>query len=224
MNYVAYYRVSTKKQGVSGLGLDAQKNLVLNYINSRPKGELTHEFVEVESGKNNERQQLSSALHHCRMTGATLVVSKLDRLSRDLEFIAALMKSDNVEFVVAELPEANSLTLHILACLAQYERQLISERTKLALQAAKANGVVLGNPRLAEVRPTDTTAARQQVLENAKAFQESLLVSIRQAQAEGYSTHSAIARRLNQLGIKSRRGTTIYPSTVSRALARKIPT
>lgn len=219
MKFVAYYRVSTKKQGASGLGLDAQKTLVLNYINGQLQGELTHEFVEVESGKNNERQQLMAALHHCRMTGATLVVSKLDRLSRDLEFIAALMKSDNVEFVVAELPEANSLTLHILACLAQYERQLISERTKQALQAAKERGVVLGNPRLDEFRSTDTTAAREQYLENGKKFHESLLVSIRQAQSEGYGSYSAIAQRLNELGIKSRRGTIIYPSTVSRALS-----
>lgn len=218
MKFVAYYRVSTKKQGTSGLGLDAQKTLVLNYINGQPQGELTHEFVEVESGKNNERQQLMAALHHCRMTGATLVVSKLDRLSRDLEFIAALMKSDNVDFVVAELPEANNLTLHILACLAQYERQLISERTKQALQAAKERGAVLGNPRLDEFRPTDTTAAREQYLENGKAFQESLLVSIRQAQSEGYDSYSAIARRLNELGIKSRRGRRIYPSTIKRAL------
>lgn len=218
MKFVAYYRVSTKKQGISGLGLDAQKSLVLNYVNSSRNGELTHEFVEVESGKNNEREKLQAALHHCKMTGSTLVVSKLDRLSRDLEFIAALMKSDNVDFVVAELPEANSLTLHILACLAQYERQLISERTKQALKAAKENGVILGNPRLEEVRCTDTTAAREQFLANGRSFQESLLLSIKQAQQEGHVTYTALARRLNELGIKSRRGGKVYPSTVRRIL------
>jgi len=218
MKFVAYYRVSTKKQGISGLGLDAQKSLVLNYVNTRQNGKLTHEFVEVESGKNNEREKLQAALHHCKMTGSTLVVSKLDRLSRDLEFIAALMKSDNVDFVVAELPEANSLTLHILACLAQYERQLISERTKQALKAAKAKGVILGNPRLDEFRPTDTTAAREQFLENGKNFHKSLLLSIKQAQGEGHVSYSSIARRLNELGIKSRRGGKIYPSTVRRLL------
>jgi len=218
MDFIAYYRVSTIKQGNSGLGLEAQKTLVANYVDSRPSGQLVKEYTEVESGKVNDRPQLEDALHHCEMTGATLVVSKLDRLSRDLEFIAALMKSDNLKFVVAELPEANSLTLNIMAVLANYERMIISERTKQALAAAKARGVKLGNPRLHEARTGDTSAARLKFKANTDKYREGLLKSIMSAQAEGYKTYSAIAGRLNELGVKSRRGNLIYPSTIARAL------
>ena len=114
MEFVGYYRVSTRRQGESGLGLESQKNVVFNYVTSQPKGALKHEFTEIESGKCDNRMQLQAALHYCQMTGATLVVSKLDRLSRDLAFIASLMKSKNVNFVVADNPHANSLTIGIM--------------------------------------------------------------------------------------------------------------
>lgn len=218
MDFVAYYRVSTAQQGRSGLGLEAQKTLVANYVSSRPNGHLVKEYTEIESGKINDRPQLEEALHHCEMTGATLIVSKLDRLSRDLEFIAALMKSDNLKFVVAELPEANSLTLNIMAVLANYERMIISERTKQALAAAKARGVKLGNPRLHEARTGDTSAARAKFKDNTDKYKAALLRSISSAQDEGYSTYQAIADRLNELGVRSRLGGVIYPSTIARAL------
>ncbi len=218
MDFVAYYRVSTTKQGASGLGLEAQRALVHNYVKSRPNGRVSLEFTEVESGKNNKREELSAALHHCEMTGATLVVSKLDRLSRDVEFIAALMKSDKVKFVIAELPAVNSVTIGIMAVLSQFERDAISLRTKQALAAAKARGVKLGNPRLHEARTGDTSAARAKFKENSDKYRVALLRSIRTAQNEGYITYQAIADRLNEMGVKSRRGGIIYPSTIARAL------
>lgn len=142
--FVAYMRVSTNRQGESGLGLDAQKKAITDYLNGGT-WELLEEFIEIESGKNNERQELKKALHLCAMTGATLIVGKLDRLSRDLNFISSLQKS-GIEFTACDMPTANKFTIHILAAVAEHEREMISQRTKLALQAAKARGQVLGNP------------------------------------------------------------------------------
>ena len=134
--FVAYHRVSTERQGKSGLGLDAQRKAILDYLNGGA-WELSAEFVEVESGKHSDRPQLVAALEACRKQKAKLVIAKLDRLSRNLAFIATLMES-GVEFVAVDNPHANKLTVHILAAVAQHEREMISERTKAALQAAKA--------------------------------------------------------------------------------------
>lgn len=141
---VAYKRVSTSRQGQSGLGLDAQQKAIGDYL-GRGGWELLGEFIEVESGKLNDRQELQKALHLCRMTGAVLIIAKLDRLSRDLHFISSLQKS-NIEFLACDMPTANRFTVHILAAVAQHEREMISDRTKKALQAAKARGTVLGTP------------------------------------------------------------------------------
>src|SRR2546421_2783287 len=146
--FIAYFRVSTDKQGKSGLGLEAQRKAVLDYLNGG-RWELVQEFVEVESGKHNERPQLQAALAACKKHRARLVIAKLDRLSRNLAFIATLMES-GVEFVAVDNPHANKLTVHILAAVAQHEREMISERTTAALQAAKARGVRLGNPNLSK--------------------------------------------------------------------------
>ena len=137
--FVAYYRVSTDKQGQSGLGLDAQRQAVMNYLNGGP-WKLVDEFTEVESGNSNARPQLQKALAACRRHKAKLVIAKLDRLSRNLAFIATLMDS-GVEFVATDNPHANKLTVHILAAVAEHEREAISERTKAALAAAKRRGV-----------------------------------------------------------------------------------
>lgn len=141
--FVAYMRVSTLRQGISGLGLDAQKKAISDYLNGGT-WDLLEEFVEIESGKVDNRQELNKALHLCRMTGATLVIAKLDRLSRDLHFISSIQKS-NIEFVACDMPAANRFTIHILAAVAEHERYMISQRTKAALQAAKARGTKLGN-------------------------------------------------------------------------------
>src|SRR6478752_9170661 len=144
-NFVAYYRVSTARQGRSGLGLDAQRKAVTDFLNGG-SWELSSEFVEIESGKANDRPQLEQALATCELSGATLVVAKLDRLSRNLAFLAKLQES-GARFVAADMPEANELTIHIMAAVAQAERKAISVRTKEALAAAKARGVKLGGRR-----------------------------------------------------------------------------
>jgi DNA invertase Pin-like site-specific DNA recombinase len=143
--FVAYYRVSTDRQGRSGLGLDAQQKAVTDYLNGGA-WELVGEFVEVESGKKSDRRQLARAVDACRKHKARLVIAKLDRLSRNLAFVATLMES-GVEFVAVDNPHANKLTIHILAAVAEHEREAISERTKAALAAAKARGKRLGTPR-----------------------------------------------------------------------------
>ena len=148
--FVAYFRVSTDKQGKSGLGLEAQRNAVLDYLNGG-RWSLVQEFVEVESGKHSDRPQLTAALAACKKHKAKLVIAKLDRLSRNLAFIATLMES-GVEFVAVDNPHATKLTVHILAAVAEHEREMISERTRAALRAAKARGTQLGNPRLADAR------------------------------------------------------------------------
>src|SRR5215470_13792008 len=142
--FVSYCRVSTAKQGRSGLGLEAQRAAINDFLNGG-QWKLIAEYVEVETGKNDDRPELRKALHQAKVTGATLVIAKLDRLSRNLRFIAELQES-RVKFVCADMPDANELTIHIFASLAQHERKVISERTRRALQAAKKRGAVLGNP------------------------------------------------------------------------------
>src|SRR4051812_23673287 len=144
-SFVAYYRVSTARQGRSGLGLEAQKKAVSDFLNGGP-WQLLAEFVEIESGKTDDPPELEQALATCELSGATLVVAKLDRLSRNLAFLAKLQDS-GARFVAADMPEANELTIHIMAAVAQAERKAISTRTKEALAAAKARGVRLGGNR-----------------------------------------------------------------------------
>lgn len=144
--FVSYLRVSTKRQGVSGLGLEAQRAAVTGYLNGTP-AKLLGEFVEVESGKRADRPQLHKALSACRIHGAVLLVAKLDRLSRNAHFLLGL-KESGVEFVAVDMPSANRLTVGIMAMVAEEEARMISARTKAALQAAKERGVKLGRPNL----------------------------------------------------------------------------
>lgn len=141
-NFVAYFRVSTAKQGRSGLGLEAQQEAVHRYLNGG-QWSLIAGLVEVESGKRNDRPKLAEALRLCRLHRATLIIAKLDRLARNTAFIANLMES-GVDFVAVDFPQANKLTVHILAAVAEHEAAMISKRTKDALAAAKARGVKLG--------------------------------------------------------------------------------
>jgi DNA invertase Pin-like site-specific DNA recombinase len=147
--FVSYLRVSTDKQGRNGLGIDAQRASIAAYLNGG-SWELLREFVEVESGKSSSRLQLQEAMNECRRTGATLIIAKLDRLSRDPDFIGMMMKG-SIDFVACDMPEANKFTIRIMAALAEKERELISERTKAALKAAQARGKTLGNPQNATV-------------------------------------------------------------------------
>ncbi len=144
MNYITYCRVSTEEQGASGLGIEAQQSAIQTYLNGRVP---LNEFIEIESGRNDRnRPVLQLALSQCRATGATLLVSKLDRLSRDTYFITQLQK-DGFSFVATDMPSADTFMTQIYAAVAQQERKMISERTKAALQAAKARGVKLGGNR-----------------------------------------------------------------------------
>jgi DNA invertase Pin-like site-specific DNA recombinase len=198
--FVAYYRVSTDRQGKSGLGLDAQREAVTSYLNGG-SWQLVQEFVEVESGKRADRPQLTAALAACRKHKAKLVIAKLDRLSRNLAFIATLMDS-GVEFVAVDNPHANRLTVHILAAVAEHERVMISERTKAALAAAKARGTQLGNPRLAAAAKRGVASIKA----NALQFAANVLPIIEEIERSGVTSHNAIAGKLNERRVPTARG------------------
>lgn len=206
--FVAYYRVSTARQGQSGLGLDAQRAAVAAYVAGR--GELAGEFVEVESGRRDDRPQLAAALDLCRRRRAVLVIAKLDRLARSVAFISNLMEG-GAEFVACDMPEANRLTLHILAAVAEHEREMISARTTAALAAAKARGVRLGNPR------PDLAKARAAASADAAAFRGGVAPEIVRLRNDGMSL-GQIAHLLNQRGIKSARGGRWHKASVAGVL------
>jgi DNA invertase Pin-like site-specific DNA recombinase len=198
--FVAYFRVSTDRQGKSRLGLEAQRKAVLDYLNGG-SWELVQEFVEVKSGKHSDRPQLTAALAACKKHKAKLVIAKLDRLSRNLALIATLMES-GVEFVAVDNPTANKLTIHILAAVAQHEREMISERAKAALAAAKARGQRLGNPRLADAAKLGRKAAKA----NARRFAANVLPLIEDIERAGVTSHNAIAAKLNERNVRTARG------------------
>lgn len=221
MKAVAYYRVSTAAQGRSGLGLDAQRNAVAEVCAARGL-EMVAEFTEVESGKRSDRPELSEALRRAKLTGATLVVAKLDRLSRSVAFLSALQDS-GARFIAADMPEANELTVHILAAVAQAERKAISTRTREALKAAKARGVKLGNPngaaplRRAGKGNAAAVAARQAAVDSRTL---ELAGEVKRLQAGGASSIRQIADGLNRERIEAPRGGAWHPSAVKRLLDR----
>lgn len=214
--FVAYYRVSTDRQGKSGLGLEAQQKAVRDYLNGR-SWELISEFTEIESGKHSDRPQLAKALDACRRQRAKLVIAKLDRLSRNLAFVATLMES-GVEFLAVDNPHANKLTVHILAAVAQHEREMISERTRAALQAAKARGQRLGNPNLLEAAKRATAALKA----GADQFAANVLPIIRDLQRGGLTSASAIAAGLNARKVLTRRGGRWSHVQVAAVIGRQI--
>ena len=219
MKFIAYYRVSTAKQGQSGLGLEAQQAAVADYLSTNT-GELVKQYTEIQSGSKNNRPELQAALRQCRLTGATLLIAKLDRLSRNRSFLMSVQDS-SVKFVAVDMPEANHFTVGLMACLADYERELISERTKAALKAAKARGVVLGNPRLDEVRNTDTTAATLAKTAKANSRNAEMLEIINEIQdsvSTALSTRQ-LAKHLNDAGYKTARGGHWHATSVNRVLA-----
>ena len=214
---IAYYRVSTAKQGKSGLGLEAQKRAVADYLNGGA-WELIGEFVEVESGKVDCRPQLNEALRMCKLTGATLVVAKLDRLSRNVAFLANLQES-RVQFVAADMPEANELTIHIMAAVAQAERKAISRRTKEALAAAKARGTKLGGNRgnLEDLRKGASASALVRTQRSIDRARE-LWAFIEQARSEGALSLRRLAAHLNDKGIPASRGGAWSANQVARVI------
>jgi DNA invertase Pin-like site-specific DNA recombinase len=207
--FVAYYRVSTDQQGRSGLGLDAQREAVGQFLAGR-QAEAVSEFVEIESGGKDDRPKLKEALAACRQFKATLLIAKLDRLARSVAFIANLMDG-NTDFVACDMPHASRLVLHVMAAFAEHERQIIGERTKAALAAAKARGVRLG-------AHGAVLAARHRAEATTYAF--TVKGSIMTAIETGAKTTRQIAEWLNEAGIPSRQGGRWHPANVSRALSR----
>jgi DNA invertase Pin-like site-specific DNA recombinase len=216
-NFLAYYRVSTAQQGRSALGLEAQQQAVRTYLGAADR--LVGEVVEVESGKRADRPKLAEALRLCRLHGATLIIAKLDRLARNVHFVSSLMES-GVDFVAVDFPQANRLTIHILAAVAEHEAKAISERTKAALQAAKARGVRLGGYRggLPSQAARERSLARRKAIAAARAADLAPVIDeLRQA---GVTSLGAIARALSERGIRTARGATTWRETqVSRILA-----
>ena len=200
--FIAYHRVSTAKQGASGLGLEAQQAAVNTYLNGG-QWELLGEFIEIETGKGSnaldKRPQLRAALAAAKKAKATLVIAKLDRLSRNVHFISGLMES-GVDFVAADMPEANKVMLHMHAVMSEWERDAISARTKAALTAAKARGVVLGKAGATNLKPN--IEARQ---EAAQVFAENLRGTFEGMQARGLSLRGMVAE-LNRVRIPAPRG------------------
>lgn len=218
---VAYERVSTARQGASGLGLEAQRKAIENFAESRGADVLAR-FIEVESGRKADRPELLKALHHAKVTGATLVIAKLDRLSRNAAFLLALRDS-GVRFVAVDMPEANDLTVGIMALVAEAEREAISRRTKEALAVAKARGVKLGNPNGAEsLRRAGKggAALRAAVASNAEAFAADLAPVLAAIRAEGHTSLRSIAAELTARGIRTRRGGRWSVGNVERILLR----
>jgi DNA invertase Pin-like site-specific DNA recombinase len=202
---VGYIRVSTPKQGKSGLGLEAQLSSITRFAEAEGF-ELAAKFIEVESGKGSDamsrRPQLAAALAEARRRKTPVIVAKLDRLSRDVHFISGLM-SHKTPFIVAELgADADPFMLHLYAALAEKERTVISQRTREALKAAKERGVVLGNPSLADVRQRATASVKA----NADRFAKNVLPVIRDIQSSGVTSHRAIARTLNARAVGTARG------------------
>jgi DNA invertase Pin-like site-specific DNA recombinase len=218
--FVAYYRVSTDKQGEFGLGMAAQQKAVADYL-AGGRGSLVTSFREVESGKRNDRAMLAEALAACRLHRATLLIAKIDRLSRDAAFLLNL-RDAGVDFVAADLPDANRMTVGLMAIIAEHERDAISTRTKQALAAAKARGTVLGNP----ANLSACAAVRGRALGNAantaraSARLVDLAPVIRGIMSGGKTSLNQIAAALNEKDVPAARGGKWSAVQVSRTLGR----
>ena len=212
---VSYFRVSTVRQGVSGLGLEAQRQAVAAFLSGRDRTALA-EFVEVETGKGanalEKRPELRKALDLCKKTGATLLIAKLDRLARNVHFVSGLIETA-VDFIAADMPQANKVMIQMHAVMSEWERDQISERTKAALAAAKARGVVLGAS-----GPANLHRHIKERQEASDAFRERLMPVLAGFAAQGLSRR-AMVDRLNDLGIKAPRGGTWSLGQVQRVLS-----
>lgn len=216
MNYISYIRVSTTRQGISGLGLQAQKSAVKNFL--KPEDNLIAEFQEIESGKNNERTRLKQAIQRCKELNATLLIAKLDRLSRNVSFIYTLRDS-KIDFVCADMPNASPVTIGIMAVLAQDERERISQRTKSALAELKLKGVKLGKPEnLTDYSRERSLQVRQDNASNNinNRLATALIISMRKENR----SYSAIAEELNISGYTTRRNNNFSAMSVKRLYDR----
>lgn len=222
MKIVTYLRVSTARQGRSGLGLEAQRNAIEAYAAAR-NATVVREFLEVESGKaTSNRPELAAALHLAKVTGSVLVIAKMDRLSRNAAFLLTLRES-GVKFIAADMPDANELTVGIMALVAQQEREATSTRTKDALAAAKARGTKLGNPNGAAALKRagkGNVDAVVTIKGNANAFAADLRPIILAIQKEGIVSLGGIAKALNDRDIKTARDGVWQKTTVANLLAR----
>lgn len=216
--FVTYYRVSTQRQGRSGLGLEAQQAAVEAFLAGRDS-QVIGEYREIESGRKSDRQQLAAAMRMCRMTNSTLLIAKLDRLARDAHFLLGLEKS-GVEFVAADMPFANRLTIGIMALVAEEEAKAISARTKAALAARKARGLPLGNQ--ASLRPADpagATRARMAWMRKAHDHATMVLPVVQEMKAAGMS-HQDVAGELVRRGFHTLKGGRWTAAQVSAVLRR----
>lgn len=216
--HIAYYRVSTARQGKSGLGLDAQREAVREYLNGG-QWKLVEEVTEIESGKRNDRPELARALAACRLHNATLIIAKLDRLARNVAFIANLMDS-GVDFVAVDMPQANRFTIHVLAAMAEHEAVAISTRTKAALARAKARGTKLGGdrgnlPRVAKSGARASVVARQARAAARARDLEGVIADLRR---HGQTSLRELAAGLNKREIPAPRGGSWQAAQVARAL------
>jgi DNA invertase Pin-like site-specific DNA recombinase len=221
MRVITYFRVSTASQGRSGLGLEAQRKAVETFCQHRGC-EVLAEYCEVESGKRNDRTELTKALHRAEATGATLVVAKMDRLSRNVAFLAALQDS-GARFIAADMPEANELTIHILAAVAQAERKAISTRTREALAAAKARGVTLGNPNgaAALLRAGKGNKAAVGAVQGLADRRAKVLASeVHALKLEGLRSYRELAAGLNARKSVTPRGGKWHPTSVRNLMVR----
>lgn len=217
MKYVAYYRVSTKKQGYSGLGIEAQKAMVAGFL--KPDDEVLDEFTEVESGRCKNRPILIKALLFAKHKNATLLIAKLDRLTRSVRFITELQES-NVKFVACDCPEANETMVQLMVVMAEWEARQTSERTKAALAQAKLRGVKLGRPQNLRTTQADRQKAVKALQEKADNFAKSMMPIISDIQSGGIVSYRGIARELNRRDFKTSRKRQWTGTTVRNLLKR----
>ncbi len=207
--FIAYYRVSTDRQGRSGLGLEAQRKAVTEWVKSC-KGRLFTQFTEVESGRKSDRPELEKGLRECKRRGATLIIARLDRLGRSVHFISGLMER-KVPFLAVEFPEATPMMLHIHAAMAEHERKLISQRTKEGLERAKARGVKLGS--YGKVLAKRNRDASQEQVRKLRSV-------VKEVRSSGKRSVRAIMAEFNRRGIPTQRGGAWHPHTINVLLRR----
>ncbi|MCK0139305.1 recombinase family protein [Aliiroseovarius sp. F47248L] len=210
MAFISYYRVSTNRQGTSGLGLDAQRRAAELFA-QQSESHISQEFIEVESGKRRDRPQLHAAIEECRNSGSTLLIAKLDRLARNVHFISGLLES-NVKFIAVDMPSADRFMLHVYAAMAEEEGRRISERTKAALKSAKLRGIPLGENAKALPDKNGTRAAR---------FAREVGPSIGTLKSQGLSVRE-IASMFNTDKLLSYRGGQWHSTTVQRVWTKYI--
>ena len=212
--FVAYFRVSTTKQGINGLGMDAQRNTVMNYLNGGD-WKLLAEFAEVESGKRKDRPELTKAVALCRKEGATLLIAKLDRLARNAAFLLNLRDS-GVDFIATDMPHADKFTVGIMALVAEKERDLISQRTRDGLAAARRRGIKLGNPHPAKA----LQAARKVNVTLADDYAKAMMIIVQEIRDAHVVTLRGIAQCLNARGFQTPNGKAFQPQSVKNLVDR----